>query len=307
MKIAYTSALKPHPELGTDAVLPRLSDSEFEGLKQSIDESGILQSIVIDRESMTIIDGHHRWRAAKELGLEQVPVRAPDFDDEEDRMRVGVKLNAHRRQMTGEQKRAAIAALLKGDPKQSNRSVADAVGVDHKTVAPVREEMEAAGEIPHHETRVGRDGVEQPATKPKPDPTSSWKPERKEAAEKMLAALPEQERDAVKALVGPVHETAAIGLVENLTDMEPEERAEVLTLHESEDPRDQSLALSKAAKMPPNMDPRVGILGKAQAELRKAIRFCDRDTTDEIERMLAGLVDSIESIREQILQTPRAA
>lgn len=36
-------------------------------------------------------------------------------------------------------------------------------GVDHKTVASVRADLESGGEIPHHAERVGRDGVNQPA------------------------------------------------------------------------------------------------------------------------------------------------
>lgn len=162
------SDLTPHAELGGPSVLPPLADDEFEGLKESVRESGILQAIVVDAATDTIIDGHHRWRAAQEVGLELVPVEAVGFADEADRMKVGVKLNAHRRQMTGEQKRSAIAALLKADPKQSNRAVAGAVGVSDKTVAPVREDMERRAEIPHVSTRVDSLGREQPASKPKP-------------------------------------------------------------------------------------------------------------------------------------------
>lgn len=49
---------------------------------------------------------------------------------------------------------------------RTSRKIARRLGVDHKTVGSVREEMETGGEIPHHDERVGADGVEQPATKP---------------------------------------------------------------------------------------------------------------------------------------------
>ena len=40
------------------------------------------------------------------------------------------------------------------------------MGVDDKTVGVVRRDLEDGAEIPHHEIRVGKDGVSQPARKP---------------------------------------------------------------------------------------------------------------------------------------------
>lgn len=64
-----------------------------------------------------------------------------------------------------------IEALLRARPERSDRATAKVAQVDHKTVAAKREKLEAGGEIPHHETRVGKDGVTQPAEKPKFVPT----------------------------------------------------------------------------------------------------------------------------------------
>jgi hypothetical protein len=54
---------------------------------------------------------------------------------------------------------------LKRDPTQSDRSIAEKAKTDHKTVAAARAAAESGGEIPHHDLRVGADGVMQPATK----------------------------------------------------------------------------------------------------------------------------------------------
>jgi uncharacterized protein YdaU (DUF1376 family) len=48
-----------------------------------------------------------------------------------------------------ESKRELIAKVLKASPERSNRSIAATVGADHKTVAKVRVDLEASGEIPH--------------------------------------------------------------------------------------------------------------------------------------------------------------
>ena len=76
--------------------------------------------------------------------------------------------NVHRRHLTGEQKRELIGKVLKAQPDSSNRRIARAGEVDHKTVGSVRDELEGRGEIPHVETRQDSKGRQQPARKPAP-------------------------------------------------------------------------------------------------------------------------------------------
>ena len=40
---------------------------------------GFYKAIIVDRESMVILDGHHKWTAAKSLGLARVPVIMVDY------------------------------------------------------------------------------------------------------------------------------------------------------------------------------------------------------------------------------------
>jgi hypothetical protein len=64
-------------------------------------------------------------------------------------------------------RRARIEAALKEDPAQSNRQIGANLGVDDTTVGDARRRLEDGAGFPHHETRIGRDGVAQPARKPK--------------------------------------------------------------------------------------------------------------------------------------------
>ena len=77
------NALKPHPknaEFFDDA-----SGEAFEKLKDSISHLGVLTPLRVASD-MTIISGHQRWRACKELGLTQVPVIiAEGLEDEDDK------------------------------------------------------------------------------------------------------------------------------------------------------------------------------------------------------------------------------
>lgn len=71
------SALKPWPKN------PRKNDGAIAKVAESIRRFGFAAPIVARRESKEIIAGHTRWKAAKRLGLERVPVRFVDLSEAE--------------------------------------------------------------------------------------------------------------------------------------------------------------------------------------------------------------------------------
>ncbi|MFW6159307.1 MAG: DNA modification methylase, partial [Planctomycetota bacterium] len=52
---------------------PRLNDDAVDAVAKSIREFGFRQPIVVDEQDVIVV-GHTRWKAAKKLGLEKVPV-----------------------------------------------------------------------------------------------------------------------------------------------------------------------------------------------------------------------------------------
>ncbi|MCX8153576.1 MAG: ParB N-terminal domain-containing protein [Candidatus Bathyarchaeota archaeon] len=64
-------SLRVNPEY--EKLLPKMSDEEFAELKASIQAEGQYYPIVVN-EDLEILDGHHRFRACVELGIE------PDFE-----------------------------------------------------------------------------------------------------------------------------------------------------------------------------------------------------------------------------------
>jgi len=50
-------------------------------LKQRISKNRYVTPIVADRESGTVLDGHHRLQVARELGLRRIPVVFVDYGD----------------------------------------------------------------------------------------------------------------------------------------------------------------------------------------------------------------------------------
>jgi DNA modification methylase len=61
---------------------PRLNDQAVDAVAASLKEFGFRQPIVVDREGMIVV-GHTRWKAAKKLGLAQVPVHVADLTPEQ--------------------------------------------------------------------------------------------------------------------------------------------------------------------------------------------------------------------------------
>lgn len=52
----------------------RQEDREFELLKQSMREDGFTAPIVVQKDTNEIVDGEHRWRAARDIGIKEIPV-----------------------------------------------------------------------------------------------------------------------------------------------------------------------------------------------------------------------------------------
>lgn len=130
----------------TTTLLPALSSEEYQSLKTDIMQNGILVPLIRAEDGDTI-DGHHREQIAAELGITDIPVKIVTGLGEEGRRHMAIRLNAHRRQLTAEQKRNLIREELKRSADISNNWLAELLGVDDKTVQAVRIEEEAAGTI----------------------------------------------------------------------------------------------------------------------------------------------------------------
>jgi hypothetical protein len=113
---------------------------------------------VVRDEHGNTLDGHHRERAAKELGIKNYPVRTLSGLTEEQKRHYVLGVNAQRRHLTARQKRELIAAELRQAPDIADNWLGEIVGVDHKTVKNVRRQLEARWVIPKVKVFRGRDG-----------------------------------------------------------------------------------------------------------------------------------------------------
>lgn len=111
-------------------LFPALDPATEDALRASIRRFGVLVPVVHDQTGRTL-DGHHRERIAAELGAPVEVIVVTVADDDEAR-EVAVTLNADRRQLTTEQRRAVVADLRAEG--HSLRAIAGAVGVDKETI-----------------------------------------------------------------------------------------------------------------------------------------------------------------------------
>ena len=74
---ARVDELTPHPK--NEDIYG--ADEPAGDIAESVRENGVLEPLVI-KSDKTIISGHRRWRAARNEGIEQVPVRIADFESE---------------------------------------------------------------------------------------------------------------------------------------------------------------------------------------------------------------------------------
>lgn len=173
-------------------------------LRASIEKHGVLVPVAVDQDDR-IIDGHHRSRIAKELGV-SFPTITHWADSDDHALALAHTLNADRRQLPTEQRREVVADLR--EQGHSERAIAGAVGVARATVrrdlgqvglpgptdepeqvdrgihlagpeetSPIGDTEPAPTPMRAAPERVkGTDGKSYPATKPKPeaDPAEEW-------------------------------------------------------------------------------------------------------------------------------------
>ena len=74
------NSLKPHEK--NDYFFDDMTGSKWSEFLESIRTSGVIEPIVVTRD-FTIVSGHQRVRACKELGIEEIPARVKDYADED--------------------------------------------------------------------------------------------------------------------------------------------------------------------------------------------------------------------------------
>jgi len=102
--------LKINPEY--KALMPELPEDEFESLKNSIQKHGYWEEYpIIVNDKYEILDGHTRYKACKELGIEPT-IKVKHFESKEDEMEFVIETNLSRRHLKPFQKAELALKLI---------------------------------------------------------------------------------------------------------------------------------------------------------------------------------------------------
>lgn len=105
------NVLKVHPR--NTEFFDDISGKEYEEFKHSIQEEGIISEIIVSPD-MTIISGHQRYKAAKELGIKMIPVRIrEDLIDEDKKLKVLLAANFGRSKNNESKQRKVAVEYVK--------------------------------------------------------------------------------------------------------------------------------------------------------------------------------------------------
>ena len=103
--------LKVHPQ--NTEFFDDISGQDYEDFKKSIQEDGIISDIIVAPD-MTIVSGHQRYKAAKELGIKMVPVQIrEDLMDDDKKLRVLLAANFGRKKNSEAKKRKIAVEYVK--------------------------------------------------------------------------------------------------------------------------------------------------------------------------------------------------
>ncbi|WP_096189992.1 helix-turn-helix domain-containing protein [Evansella halocellulosilytica] len=108
-----------------------MADETYAKLKGDVKANGQMYPILVD-EDCAILDGHHRYKACKDVGLTQVVVIVCRNLSEEGKLAIAYKMNATSRPISRQEKIEKAKRLR--DEGRSYRQIAEWLGVGKSTV-----------------------------------------------------------------------------------------------------------------------------------------------------------------------------
>lgn len=139
---------------------PRQGGDNDEHVRVLAESEDPLPPIVVHGQSMRVIDGIHRVRAAIMRGAKSIDAKIYHGTDD-DAFVLAVRLNiAHGLPLTRAERNAATLQIIASHPQWSDRMIATVVGLSAGTVAKVRRRSTAQNE--QSSMRIGKDGRVRP-------------------------------------------------------------------------------------------------------------------------------------------------
>ncbi|WP_231515586.1 ParB/RepB/Spo0J family partition protein [Herbidospora cretacea] len=157
-KLSAVEVVSIHALLPADS--PRRTGEDLQHVHLLSEIGDAPPPITVHRSTMRVLDGMHRLRAAMLRNEQTIRVRFYE-GDERDAFVVAVKENTvHGLPLTGADRAAAAARILRSHPHWSDRAIAGIAGLSARTVNDIR--RTAFPEEAQSAARLGRDGRMRP-------------------------------------------------------------------------------------------------------------------------------------------------
>ena len=137
---------------------PRSNGTDEEHVRLLSEVDAELPPILVHRETMRVIDGTHRLRAAVAAGRSSVEVQFVDCSTEDAFVVAVIANTAHGLPLSRSDRKAAAARIIGSFPTYADRAIAAVTGLSASSVARIRRKT-AATAAP---VRIGRDGRVRP-------------------------------------------------------------------------------------------------------------------------------------------------
>lgn len=114
----------------------RINEESLDDLRRSIQESGVIEPIVVRRKEdrYEIISGERRWRACRELGMEEIPCVLKNVPDEE-AFRLALVENLQRNALTPLEEALAFRRLLDLKVARTQADIGKLLGIRQQRVS----------------------------------------------------------------------------------------------------------------------------------------------------------------------------
>jgi hypothetical protein len=137
------------------------------GIEAAIKALGPIEVWALGDASI-LVGGHHRVKAARQVGLEQLAARVTYGGSLVDAVKAAAKSNSqHGLPLNNRDKRNAVNRVLDVDPELSSRKVAALVGCSHQTVKNIKQEREHG--ISNVNRRKAEKAAQDDITTPEPE------------------------------------------------------------------------------------------------------------------------------------------
>ncbi|HEY7592187.1 MAG TPA: ParB/RepB/Spo0J family partition protein [Actinophytocola sp.] len=135
---------------------PRLTGEDEERIRLLAETQAELPPILVHRPTMRVIDGMHRWRAARLRGDREITVEFFDGNEMEAFIRAVSANITHGLPLSRADREAAVARIVRFHLHWSDRALAELTGLSAPTVAAIRLRLTPTSE--QVTFRLGRDG-----------------------------------------------------------------------------------------------------------------------------------------------------